>query len=92
MLDPASDFSGESLLIVDDDPLVLSSLLRLFRREPYRLLKAEGGHAGLALLAEQTVGVVISDQRMPDMNGVEFLSRVREGWPDTVRIVLSGYT
>ncbi len=90
MTEPAE--SIDTLLIVDDEPNIIHSLERLFRRAGYRLLHAENGAAGLALLEENEVGVILSDQRMPDMNGVEFLSEVRERWPDTVRIVLSGYT
>ena len=83
---------GRSLLIVDDEPGILSSLRRLFRREGYTLLTAESGMAGLDVLAGTEVGVVISDARMPGMSGGEFLGKVRELHPDTVRMMLSGYT
>lgn len=62
------------------------------RGEGYRVLVAESGKQGLELLATNHVGVIISDQRMPEMTGVEFLRRVKALYPDTVRIVLSGYT
>ncbi len=81
-----------TLLLVDDEQNILRALQRLFRRDGYRILTASSGQDGLSLLAEHDVGVIISDQRMPQMTGVEFLSRVREHHPDTVRIVLSGYT
>ena len=81
-----------TLLLVDDEENITSALVRLLRRDGYNILRANGGEAGLALLAEHDVGVIISDQRMPGMSGVEFLSKVREQYPDTVRIVLSGYT
>jgi response regulator RpfG family c-di-GMP phosphodiesterase len=80
------------LLLVDDDENVVASLMRLLRRDGYQILRANSGKEGLALLASNTVGVIISDQRMPEMTGVEFLSQVKETYPDTVRIVLSGYT
>ena len=83
--------SDKTVLFVDDEANVLSSLKRLLRREPYHVLTAEGGAAGLALLAQETVHLVVSDQRMPDMEGTAFLSKVKEGWPHTVRIILSGY-
>lgn len=83
---------ADTLLIVDDEANILAALGRLFRRDGYHLLRAETGREALALLAEHEVGVIISDQRMPDMNGVRFLSTARERWPDTVRIMLSGYT
>lgn len=82
----------ETLLIVDDEANIHTALERLFRRDGYRLLRAETGGAALAMLNEHEVGVILSDQRMPDMSGVQFLSTARERWPDTVRIVLSGYT
>lgn len=81
-----------TLLLVDDEENITSALVRLLRRDGYRILKANSGADGLALLAENEVGVIISDQRMPGMTGVEFLGKVREQYPDTVRIVLSGYT
>ena len=87
-----SDDIADTLLIVDDDANILSSLGRVFRRDGYRLLSASGGREGLELLEKNEVGVILSDQRMPDMAGVRFLSQVRERWPDSVRIVLSGYT
>jgi response regulator RpfG family c-di-GMP phosphodiesterase len=80
------------LLLVDDDKNVASSLVRLLRRDGYKILCADSGQEGLKLLESYTFGVIISDQRMPDMTGVEFLSQVKEIYPDTVRIVLSGYT
>lgn len=84
--------ANRTLLLVDDDAAVLAALKRLLRREGYTLLEARSGAEGLDLLAKHEVGVVISDARMPEMSGTEFLSRVREIYPDSVRIMLSGYT
>ncbi len=81
-----------TLLLVDDEPNVLASLKRILRREGYQILTASSGEEGLQLLAGNPVGVIISDQRMPAMSGIEFLSRVRVIHPDIIRIVLSGYT
>ncbi len=82
-----------TLLLVDDEENIRRSLVRVLRRDAYHILQAGGGQEGLAVLQEHPdVGVIISDQRMPQMTGIEFLSRVREACPDTVRIVLSGYT
>lgn len=88
-----SGIAGErpTLLLVDDEESILSSLKRLLRREPYLVLTANGGQAGLDELAGRRVDVIISDQRMPGMSGVEFLRRAKELYPDTVRMVLSGY-
>jgi len=81
-----------TLLLVDDEENITSALVRLLRRDGYRILRASSGAEGLALLAQNEVGVIVSDQRMPGMTGVEFLGKVREQFPDTIRIVLSGYT
>ncbi|GAB4345209.1 MAG: hypothetical protein Kow006_02100 [Gammaproteobacteria bacterium] len=81
-----------TLLLVDDEENIVRALARLFRRDGYHILRANSGQEGLELLAEHPVGVIVSDQRMPQMTGVEFLRRVKELYPDTVRIVLSGYT
>jgi diguanylate cyclase (GGDEF)-like protein/PAS domain S-box-containing protein len=83
---------NQTLLLVDDEPDILSSLKRLFRRSGYTILTATSGAEGLELLARHEVGVVISDARMPQMSGGEFLGRVREIHPNVIRIMLSGYT
>lgn len=83
---------ARAILLVDDEENIVSSLIRLLRRDGYHILRAGGGKEGLALLEQHEVGVIISDQRMPEMTGTEFLSRVKDLYPDTVRIVLSGYT
>lgn len=81
------------ILCVDDERNVLKALRRLFIDEDhYEILLAESGAEGLESLEEEgDVRLVISDYRMPEMNGVEFLSKVYENWPETIRIVLSGY-
>jgi len=86
------DRARPTLLLVDDEPSILSSLRRLLRNEGYRILTANSGSEGLQVLAENDVDVIVSDQRMPGMTGVEFLRTVRQLYPDTVRIVLSGFT
>ncbi|WIM06419.1 MAG: EAL domain-containing protein [Candidatus Nitricoxidivorans perseverans] len=81
-----------TLLIVDDEPDILSALGRALRGEDYRVLAAGSAKEGLELLATNDVQVILSDQRMPVMSGTEFLGRAKDIHPDTVRIVLSGYT
>ncbi len=81
-----------TLLLVDDEPNILTALRRMLRNEGYRILTAGSAHEGLDLLARNTVQVILSDQRMPGMSGTEFLGRVKDLHPDTVRIVLSGFT
>ena len=88
----STESSRQTLLLVDDDVNVLSSLHRLFRRDNYRILTALSPAEGFEMLALHQVHVVVCDQRMPIMSGTEFLSKVKEMYPDTIRIILSGYT
>jgi PAS domain S-box-containing protein/diguanylate cyclase (GGDEF)-like protein len=81
-----------TLLLVDDEENILAALKRLLRRDGYHVVTASNGPQGLQRLAEHEVDVILSDQRMPGMTGVEFLRRAKELYPDTVRMVLSGYT
>ena len=80
-----------TLLLVDDEPSILSALKQLFRVPGYRVLTAGGGQEGLDTLARERVDLVISDMRMPIMDGAAFLAKVRAGWPEVVRVVLTGY-
>jgi DNA-binding NtrC family response regulator len=80
-----------TVLIVDDDENARLGLALALRDAGYRLLLADGPDAGLARLAEEPVDVVISDQRMPGMSGLEFLGIVRDRYPDAVRIILTGH-
>ena len=82
---------ARTLLLVDDEESIVLALKRLLRREGYRILSAGSGAEGLDLLAKNDVDVIVTDQRMPNMTGEEFLSRAKELYPDTVRMVLSGY-
>ncbi len=90
---PALEASHQSrtLLLVDDDIPVLTALQRVLADEGYEVLAAESAYEGLDLLAKNQVQVILSDQRMPGMSGTEFLSRVKVLYPDTVRIILTGY-
>lgn len=80
------------MLVVDDEPDNLDLLYRTFRRD-FQVLRAESGVAALRVLAtEGEVAVIISDQRMPEMKGTEFLSKTVPQFPDTMRIILTGFT
>jgi putative nucleotidyltransferase with HDIG domain len=79
------------ILCVDDEQNILQAMKRLLRREPYTLLTASTPDEAFSLLSAHKVRVVISDQRMPAMSGTELLTRVKELYPDTIRIVFSGY-
>jgi diguanylate cyclase (GGDEF)-like protein len=85
------DAVERTLLLVDDEEEVGAALERLLRRDGYRIWRATSGQEGLAILAQNEVGVIISDQRMPGMDGVEFLTQVKDLYPQTIRIILSGY-
>ncbi|UGQ49128.1 response regulator [Massilia endophytica] len=91
----ANETNGQAvktLLLVDDEPNILSALTRVLRLDGYRILTATGGAAALALLENETVDVIVSDQRMPGMLGVDFLRQAKALYPSTIRIMLSGYT
>jgi len=80
-----------TLLIVDDEPSVLSSLQRALHTEKFRIVTASGGEAALQLLARRPVDVILSDHRMAGMTGLEFLRAAKERHPHAFRILLSGY-
>lgn len=81
-----------TLLLVDDEENILAALKRLLRRDGYEILTATDATQALQCLAEHPVDVILSDQRMPGMTGVEFLHRAAALHPDTVRMTLSGFT
>jgi response regulator RpfG family c-di-GMP phosphodiesterase len=80
-----------TILCVDDEPGILSALRRVFKAKGFQVQIAESGKAGLALLEIQPFDLVISDMRMPEMDGAAFLEQVRLRWPDSVRLLLTGY-
>lgn len=81
-----------TILCVDDEENILSALRRLFRGKGYRVLTAASGAAGLQVLEGEHVDLVISDMRMPEMDGAQFLQQVRARWPGTLRLLLTGYS
>lgn len=81
-----------TVLCVDDEVNILNALKRLLRKEPYRLITCTSGEEALNQLAQNEVHIVISDQRMPKMNGTDFLRKVKEHYPHIIRIILTGYT
>jgi diguanylate cyclase (GGDEF)-like protein/PAS domain S-box-containing protein len=86
------EVAQRTLLLVDDEENIVSALRRALRSDGYHVVTANSGMEGLQRLSEHQVSVIVSDQRMPGMTGVDFLRRAKELYPDTVRIVLSGYT
>lgn len=82
--------TNETLLFVDDEPNILQSMERQFRKR-FTTLTAESGDEALAILKKKgTVAVIVSDMRMPGMNGIQLLTQVKNLYPDTVRIMLTG--
>lgn len=80
------------VLFVDDEKSILVALRRLCRNTGWDIYTAESGDEGLAIIDEHTIDLVVSDMRMPKMNGAEFLEQVVEQSPSTVRILLTGYS
>jgi len=83
-----------SILLVDDEVSITKSLERIFRKTNYRIFTASGGKEGLDLLnkLEKPVSLIISDQRMPEMTGAQFLEKARKIFPDAYRYLLTGYS
>ena len=91
---PAGHAAAENtatVLFVDDETNILSSLKRLFRPCGYRIFTAESGAQALEIMQHESVDIVVSDMRMPEMNGAQFLEQVNAKWPDTIRILLTGH-
>ena len=82
---------AHKILVVDDEPHVTEALVRMLHREPYEVLSANTANEALEILARETISVVISDEKMPGIQGAEFLALVYRDYPDTVRIMLTGH-
>ncbi|MCG2582317.1 MAG: response regulator, partial [Marinobacter sp.] len=80
------------LLLVDDEENILRSLKRILRKEPYELETATSGDVALSMMEEQKFDLVISDARMPGMDGPTLLAKIKKKWPFCIRILLTGYT
>lgn len=89
MENPLGSFR-EDILIVDDDKLILLALEETLKREGYRVLKASNGEEAINILISQPIAVIVCDQRMPGMSGIEVLKKAQGIRPDAVRIVLTG--
>ncbi len=81
-----------NVLFVDDEYMILSSLKRSLIHEPYEKYYANSAEEALKIMEEVAIGVLVTDMKMPGINGLELLKRVKEKYPDVVKIVLSGYT
>ncbi len=90
-MNESSTAAVASVLLVDDEENILSSLRRVLRGQPYSVQIASGGEQALEILRQQPVDLVISDARMPGMDGATLLAEVQKHWPTTMRILLTGY-
>lgn len=79
------------ILFVDDEDFILSTIKRLFRKSEYEILYAGSGEEGLNILADNDVSIIISDMRMPLMDGAEFLEKAKKIRPDAIKMILSGH-
>lgn len=86
----SNEHSKHAILLVDDEPEILFSLKGLLRRE-FELYTAESGQEALEILRQHPIHVIMTDQRMPEMTGVELMGRVKTEYPDAVRMVFTGY-
>lgn len=89
-MNPPRDPSLYKILCVDDEPNMLSSLKRMITLEGFQVTTAESGQEAMTLLEQQAFHVVLSDMKMPQMSGVELLEKVRQRWPQTMRMLLTG--
>lgn len=80
-----------TVLLVDDEESILNSLRRLLRSQPYEILLADSGARALEILKERPIDLVMTDARMPNMDGATLLSQIRKLYPSTLRILLTGY-
>ncbi len=81
----------DTILVVDDEPNILSSIKRLLMDEPYEIAMATTAEDGLEILKHRAIKVVVSDECMPGMSGSEFLAIVKTRYPDVIRIILTGH-
>jgi len=88
---PSAEASGFTILCVDDEPNILSALRRLFRPQGYTVRVAGGGAEGLTVIDAERIDLIISDMRMPGMDGAAFLAEACKRQPDAVRLLLTGY-
>lgn len=88
---PLQNTAVATVLLVDDEPNILRALRRVLRQEPYTVLTADDGEQALAVMRESVVDLVVSDSRMPGMDGAELLSRIQQEWPDCRRLMLTGH-
>jgi CheY-like chemotaxis protein len=85
------DKDQPSILCVDDEPGIVRSIRRILKAEPVNVLTAASGPEALDILRKQSVSLILTDYRMPEMNGIEFLEQAAPLCPDAFRMILTGY-
>ncbi len=88
----AKSIADEAVLFVDDEESILNALKRELADEEYRCLFAQSGSRALGIIQQEKISVIVSDIKMPEMDGLRLLNAVKDEYPSIVRVVLSGYT
>jgi len=82
---------NHTVLIVDDEPIIVNLFKDALLNEPYTLLTASSAEEALSIMAQREVDVVVSDEKMPGMSGSEFLSIARQKYPEAIRMIVTGH-
>lgn len=80
------------VIVIDDEDIVLKSCQRALTPEGYEVKTAKSGMEGLKMLEKEPFDIVLADIKMPDMDGIEVLRRIKEGWPETEVVMITGYS
>ncbi len=82
----------KKILVIDDEAIIRKSCERVLSPEGYEVISSSGGHEGIKLLEKESVPLVLLDLKMPDMDGIEVLKIIKERWPGTKVIIITGYS
>jgi len=82
----------KKILVIDDEPIVRTSCIRLLGPEGYEVKSASSGKEALELLENEPFNLVLLDLKMPDMDGIEVLKKIKDTWPDTKVVMITGYS
>lgn len=82
----------KKILVIDDEPIVRTSCIRSLSPEGYEVKSASSGKEALELLEKESFNLVLLDLKMPDMDGIEVLKKIKDTWPDTKVVMITGYS